>query len=167
MQQGYQIRETLKEDLPAIIEIMNESILNSTAIYDEAPRDLAYVGSWLEKQKAAGMPIFSCLHEGITVGYGTYVQFRPKYGYRFTVEHSVYVDELHRGSGIGQLLLTTLIERAKAQGLHRMIAGIDADNSGSIRFHEKKGFKTVGHLKEVGYKFGRYLDLVFMQLDLA
>ena len=166
MDATYYIRETTKEDLPAILEIMNEAICNTTAIYDEEPRSLDYVHHWLEMQKEEGMPVFSCLHNNYTVGYATYGRFRPKYGYRFTVEHSVYVDEFHRGEGVGQLLLTALIERACADGLHRMIAGIDADNSGSIRFHEKNGFVNVGHLKEVGCKFGRFLDLVFLQLDL-
>lgn len=167
MEQTYYIRETEPQDLPAILEIMNESILNSTAIYDEQPRTLEYCTGWLDSQRALGMPVFSCLRGQATVGYGTYGQFRPKYGYRFTVEHSVYVDEFHRGAGIGQMLLTALIERAKQDGLHRMIAGIDAENHGSIRFHEKNGFINVGHLKEVGFKFGRFLDLVFLQLDLA
>ncbi|WP_225974343.1 GNAT family N-acetyltransferase [Arachidicoccus ginsenosidivorans] len=156
MEATYYIRETRYGDLPAILEIMNESIRNSTAIYEEEPRNLAYVEHWLEAQKKSGMPVFSCLHNEATVGYGTYGQFRPKYGYRFSVEHSVYVDEFHRGAGIGQLLLTALIDRAKADGLHRMIAGIDADNHGSIRFHEKNGFVKSGHLKEVGFKFGRF-----------
>ena len=166
MDATYYIREAIAADLPAILEIMNESILNSTAIYDEEPRSMAYVQHWLEEQRKNNMPVFSCLHNDATVGYATYGQFRPKYGYRYTVEHSVYVDEFHRGAGIGQLLLTALMERASADGLHRMIAGIDADNRGSIRFHEKNGFVPVGHLKEVGFKFGRFLDLVFMQLDL-
>ena len=167
MSKAFHIRATKKEDLQAILEIMNEAILNSTAIYDEAPRDNAYVDHWLQQQAATGMPVFSCVNEkDIVVGYGTYGQFRPKYGYRFTVEHSVYIDKDHQGQGLGKMLLMALIERAKADGLHRMIAGIDADNLGSIRFHEKYGFVTVGHLREVGYKFDRFLDLVFMQLDL-
>lgn len=166
MDATYYIRETTEQDLPAILEIMNESIINTTAIYEEVPRNMAYVTNWLHAQQQSGMPVFSCLHNNHTVGYGTYGQFRPKYGYRFTVEHSVYVDEFHRGAGIGQLLLTALIERASNDGLHRMVAGIDAANTGSIRFHEKNGFTHVGHLKEVGFKFGRFLDLVFLQLDL-
>lgn len=166
MDATYYIRETTREDLPVILEIMNDAILNTTAIYDEEPRTLAYTENWLDQQRQNGMPVFSCLHNNHPVGYGTYAQFRPKYGYRFTVEHSVYVDEFHRGEGIGQLLLTALIQRASQDGLHRMVAGIDADNSGSIRFHEKNGFEHVGHLKEVGFKFGRFLDLVFLQLNL-
>ena len=163
----YTIRETLPEDLPAILEILNDAILNSTAIYDETPKMLPEMESWLETQQNNGMPVYSCLVNNRTIGYGTYGRFRPKYGYRFTVEHSVYVEEFHRSAGIGQQLLTTLIQRATADGLHRMVAGIDAENSGSIRFHLKNGFKQVGHLKEVGFKFGRYLDLVFLQLDLS
>lgn len=166
MDATYYVREATEQDLPAILEIMNEAILNTTAIYDEEPRSMEFVRQWLQSQKQAGMPVFSCLHNECTVGFATYGQFRPKYGYRFTVEHSVYVEAFHRGSGIGQLLLTALIQRASADGLHRMIAGIDADNPGSIRFHEKNGFVHVGHLKEVGFKFGRFLDLVFLQLDL-
>lgn len=166
MQNQYAIRETRPSDLPAILNIMNEAILNTTAIYEDAPRSMDDVRQWLEGQRLAGMPVISCVLQEETVGYGTYGQFRPKFGYRYTVEHSVYVDHRHRGAGIGQQLLRALIDQAVQDGLHRMIAGIDADNLGSIRFHEKNGFVKVGHLTQVGFKFGRFLDLDFLQLDL-
>ncbi|MGK4568688.1 N-acetyltransferase family protein [Flavobacterium sp. 3HN19-14] len=97
---------------------------------------------------------------------GSYGTFRIKAAYQFTVEHSVYVAEEFSGKGIGKLLLQQLIATAKEEGYHLMIGCIDADNSGSIAFHEKFGFEVTGHLKEVGFKFDRWLDLVLMQLVL-
>ncbi|MNL65968.1 N-acyltransferase YncA [compost metagenome] len=104
--------------------------------------------------------------DGEVVGFGSYGQFREKIGYQFTVEHSVYVVDHVIGKGIGSQLLTELIRLAKEQGYHVMIGAIDADNAGSIAFHEKFGFVVTGTIREVGYKFDHWLDLVFMQLIL-
>lgn len=100
------------------------------------------------------------------IGFGYYSEFRFREAYKFTVEHSVYVHPNHHGKGIGKLLLTELIRLAKAQNLHTMIGVIDSENTGSIAFHEKMGFETVGVIKESGYKFDRWLSSVFMQLML-
>ena len=99
-------------------------------------------------------------------GFATFGDFRAWPGYRYTVEHSVHVAEAHRGRGIGTALMRILLERGAACGKHVMVAGIDADNRGSIRMHERLGFVQTGHLEEVGWKFGRWLDLVFMQRRL-
>ncbi|HTN38307.1 MAG TPA: GNAT family N-acetyltransferase [Arachidicoccus sp.] len=158
------IRKATTDDLPAIRAIMNEAVLNSTAIYDYYERDENYVLHWWEQLHQQQMPILSCVIDGRCVGYGTFSKFRPKDGYRFCVEHSVYIDKDFRGRGTGGKLLKALIDLARSQGYHTMVAGIDGDNKESIRFHEKFGFVQVGYMKEVGYKFDRWLDLVFMQL---
>jgi len=160
------IREAEAKDLPVILEIMNEAILNTTSIYDYAERDRAYVEAWFQKKRTDKLPVIVLEANGETVGYGSYGIFRPWEGFKFSVEHSIYVHKNHQGKGYGKQLLIALIERAKLEGYHAMIAGIDAENQKSCEFHEKLGFTEVGRLKEVGYKFGRWLDLVFMQLML-
>jgi phosphinothricin acetyltransferase len=110
-----------------------------------------------------GYPVLVAVEEGVVVGFASFGDFRASPGYRYTVEHSVHVRAGRRGSGLGQALMLPLIARARALGKHVMMAGVDADNAGSIRFHERLGFERVGHLREVGYKFGRRLDLVFLQ----
>lgn len=157
------IRDAEETDLLTIKEIMNDAVLNTTAIYDYYERDEQYVKNWFSNMQKQSMPIIVCAYEGKCAGYGCYTIFRPKDGYRFCVEHSVYVHKDFRGKGIGAQLLTALIKRAKVDNYHTMIAGIDADNKFSIEFHKKYGFVEVGYLKEVGYKFDRWLDLVFMQ----
>ncbi|CAG4994305.1 L-methionine sulfoximine/L-methionine sulfone acetyltransferase [Dyadobacter sp. CECT 9275] len=160
------IRNATKKDLPAILEIVNQTILTSTAIYDYEIRTLEEQTEWFERVTDNGMPIIVADQDGEVLGYGSYNTFRPKIGYQFTVEHSIYLDEKSRGMGVGGKLLGSLIQRAREQGLHTMIGGIDAANRGSIEFHKKYGFVEKGYLKEVAYKFDQWLDLVFMQLIL-
>jgi L-amino acid N-acyltransferase len=158
------IRNAAPRDLPAILEIINQTILTSTAIYDYEIRSLEEQTVWFEKMIENGMPVIVAEMDGEVIGYGSYAIFRPKIGYRFTVEHSIYLNEKSRGVGVGGKLLRSLIQRARESGVHTMIAGIDAANRGSIDFHKKYGFVEKGYLKEVGYKFDQWLDLVFMQL---
>ena len=160
------IRNAAPRDLPVILEIINHAILTSTAIYDYEIRTLEEQTAWFEKMIADGMPVIVAEFEGEVIGYGSYNIFRPKIGYKFSVEHSIYLDDKSRGIGVGGKLLGSLIQRAKESGLHTMIAGIDAANRGSIEFHKKYGFIEKGYLREVGYKFDQWLDLVFMQLIL-
>ncbi|MCF0052779.1 N-acetyltransferase family protein [Dyadobacter chenwenxiniae] len=160
------IRSAAPKDLPSLLEIINHAILNTTAIYDYEPRSLEEQKEWFEKMFNDGMPVIVAEREGKVIGYGSYNIFRPKIGYKFSVEHSIYLDEKSRGLGVGGKLLGSLIQRARESGLHSMIAGIDATNRGSIEFHKKYGFVEKGYLKEVGYKFDQWLDLVFMQLLL-
>lgn len=157
------IRNAENRDVPYICEIMNDAILNSTAIYDYNERDDTYVQNWLEQMQQNAMPVIVCESEGICVAYGCYARFRPKDGYRFCVEHSIYVHKDFRSKGCGARLLDELILTARSHNIHTMIAGIDADNHFSIDFHKKYGFEQTGYLKEVGYKFDRWLDLVFME----
>ena len=122
---------------------------------------------WISERQTAGYPVLVAIdQDGEVVGYASYGAWRAFDGYRYTVEHSVYVRSDRRGGGIGGRLMDALIERAREAGLHVMIAGIDARNEGSIRLHEKLGFAHGGTLEQVGAKFGRWLDLTFMQLRL-
>jgi len=162
-----QIRDAVETDVPAILAIHNEVIATSTAIYSETPSTLAERVDWWRSRVASGFPVIVAEDESGLVGYASFGEFRGRPGYRFTVEHSVYVRQDRRGSGAGVVLMTQLIDQARAGGKHVMIAGVDAENEASIRFHERLGFERVARFKEVGYKFGRWLDLVFLQLILG
>lgn len=167
MQTEIYLRPANSKDAYQILQIMNDAILNSTAIYDYQPRDAHYVSNWLVQQLKDHMPVIVAVQDGKCIGYGSYARFRPKDGYLYCVEHSIYVSQGSRGSGVGKRLLQVLVAGATQCGFHTMIAGIDADNKKSIQFHEKAGFIQAGYLKEVGFKFDRWLDLVFMQLTLG
>ncbi|OAB29424.1 phosphinothricin acetyltransferase [Flavobacterium fryxellicola] len=160
------IRPAVFADLDTILEIINHQILHSTSIYDYEPRDFETHKLWFEDKVTHDLPVLVAETENGTIGYATYGNFRHKIGYRFTVEHSVYVADQFLGKGIGKLLLAELIQVAKKQKYHTMIGVIDSENEGSIAFHKKYGFETVGVIKESGYKFDRWLSSVFMQLIL-
>ena len=160
------IRPATHVDLPAILEIVNHAILNTTAIYDYDTRTLEQQQAWFEEKQTSGFPILAAENNNEVIGFGTFGGFRVKVGYRFTVEHSVYVADKAIGKGIGKLILQKLIDLAKEQNYHIMIGVIDASNSGSIEFHKKFGFKETGVLEEVGYKFDKWLDVSLMQLIL-
>ncbi len=160
------IRNATPKDLPVILNIINQAILTTTAIYDYDIRTLEEQTAWFEKMIQDGMPVIVAEHDKEVIGYGSYNIFKPKIGYRFSVEHSIYLDDKSRGIGVGGKLLKSLIQRARESGLHTMIGVIDASNRGSIEFHKKFGFIEKGYLREVGYKFDQWLDAVFMQLIL-
>ncbi|THD32120.1 MAG: N-acetyltransferase family protein [Flavobacterium johnsoniae] len=161
------IRTARIEDAEAILEIVNDAILNTTAIYDYDVRTLNEQLDWFREKGQQNFPVIVATDENDKVlGFGTYGSFRLKAGYKFTVEHSVYVREGFSGKGIGKLILSELIEVAKKQKLHTIIGLIDTDNAGSIAFHEKFGFEKAGVLKEAGYKFEKWLDVQLMQLLL-
>nr|WP_315222561.1 GNAT family N-acetyltransferase [uncultured Flavobacterium sp.] len=160
------LRPATTDDLEKILEIVNHSILHTTANYNYDIQTLEVQTKWFEDKKAKNLPIVVADLDGEVIGFGSYGQFREKIGYQYTVEHSVYVVENAIGKGVGGKLLTELIRLAKQQGIHVMIGAIDADNAGSIAFHERYGFVVTGTLREVGYKFDHWLDLVFMQLVL-
>lgn len=160
------IREYQKSDAVAILDIINYNILNATALYDYTIRSLEQQESILESKIQSEFPVIVAENNGEVVGFGMYSEFRFREAYKFTVEHSVYVHQNSQGLGIGKQLLTELIQLAKKQGLHTMIGVIDAENQNSIDFHHQFGFKTVGIIKESGFKFGRWLDSVFVQLIL-
>jgi L-amino acid N-acyltransferase len=154
------------EDTTAILDIINYNILNSTALYDYHPRSLETQIAILDDKLKKDFPIIVATQNDIVIGFGFYSEFRFREAYKFTVEHSVYANRAYIGKGVGKLIMTELIALAKAQKLHTMIGVIDAENESSITFHEKFGFKTVGIIKESGYKFDRWLHSVFMQLIL-
>ncbi len=151
------------EDCLAILEIINDQILTGTALYDYKPRTLEQQLSIFDDKLKKGFPIIVAKVADEIVGFGYYSEFRFRDAYKFTVEHSVYVKKNYIGKGIGNLLLTELIELAKKQDLHTMIGVIDSENESSIAFHEKFGFEKAGFIKESGFKFDRWLHSVFMQ----
>ncbi|WP_278265468.1 GNAT family N-acetyltransferase [Nocardia sp. AG03] len=158
------IRDADKDDLPAVLVIHNTNIAESTAIWDTDEVDLDDRLTWFADRTAARMPILIAEIDGEVAGYASYGQWRPKSGYRFTVENSVYVDSRFQRRGIATALLTALIDRATDSGrVHVMVAAIESGNTGSITLHERFGFHTVGELPEVGHKFGRWMDLTLMQ----
>jgi len=162
-----EIRDASEADLPAILDIYNDVVATSTAIYRDDPATLDDRRIWFAARQAEGQPVLVAIDAGQLVGFAAFGGFRPWPGYRYTVEHSVHVRAGRRGQGIGGALMRPLIDRAAALGMHVMIAGIDADNDASLRFHERLGFTRVAHLRQVGFKFGRWLDLVLMQRTLA
>jgi L-amino acid N-acyltransferase len=157
------IRDARGDDAVALLTIYNDAVVNTTSVWTEEPRTLDAQRLWMEEKRASSKPVLVAVEQEAVVGFSTYGPFRAWPGYRYSVENSVYVASSHRGRGIGSLLLAPLIERARAQQLHAIMAGIEAENKVSIRLHEKHGFVAVGHLKEVGFKFGRWLDLLFME----
>jgi len=160
------LRPATEADLPGILEIYNEVIANSTVVYSEAPSTLEDRAAWLKARCDLGYPVLVGEDSTGIMGFATFGDFRPWHCYRFTVEHSVHIRADQRGKGLGGIFIRALIKEAAALGKHAMIGGIDATNVASIGLHAKLGFTRAGTLNEVGYKFGRWLDLVFMQRKL-
>lgn len=158
------IRNATENDLPQILDIYNDAILNTTAVYDYEPHTLTMRAQWFETKQQQGFPVFVAEDNNEILGFSSIGPFRAWAAYKYSVENSIYVKDGQRGKGIGKLLMQPLIDAAKEMKLHTIIAGIDADNKLSIEFHKQFGFEEVGSFKEVGYKFERWLDLVFMQL---
>jgi L-amino acid N-acyltransferase YncA len=161
------IRDAGESDLPGLLAIYNDVIATSTAIYSYLPVTLEDRTEWWRARVALGYPVLVAADGAGVLGFSTFGDFRTWPGYRFTVEHSVHVRSDCRGRGIGKQLVAALFPRATALGKHVMIAGVDAANEASIRFHERLGFEKTGHLREVGHKFDRWLDLVFLQRLIA
>ncbi|MCW0182038.1 GNAT family N-acetyltransferase [Zavarzinia sp.] len=161
-----EIRDAAEGDLPGILAIYNDAVENTTAIWNETLVDLDNRRAWLRARLAQGYPVLVAIDDGAVLGYASFGDWRAFDGYRHTVEHSVYVRANTRGRGVGRALLTALIPRAAALGKHVLVAGIEAGNQPSIRLHEQLGFIRTGLMPEVGSKFGRWLDLQFMQLIL-
>ena len=162
------IRPAAAADLERLRSIYNEAVLHTTASYDYEPRTAEAQLQWFAAKQAAGFPVFVAQDAGgSAIAFASYGTFRAWAGYRFTVEHSVYVDEAFRRRGIASALLQALIAHAQGQSLHLMVAGIDAANAGSIELHRRLGFEDAGVLREAGFKFGRWLDLAFMTRRLG
>ncbi|MCO5156445.1 MAG: N-acetyltransferase family protein [Aquamicrobium sp.] len=161
------IRDADEADIDGITAIYNDAVAHTTAIWNETVVDKANRLAWLTERRRAGYPVLVAVDaSGGVFGYASFGDWRAFDGYRHTVEHSVYVRADRRGHGIGEALMRALIERARGIGKHVMVAGIEARNAGSIRLHEKLGFEHAGLLRQVGAKFGAWLDLAFLQLTL-
>jgi L-amino acid N-acyltransferase YncA len=161
-----QVEEAREGDLEGLVAIYNDVLATSTAIFSHVPVTLEERTQWWRARAREGYPVLVARDGRGVLGYASFGDFRAWPGYRFTVEHSVHVRADGRGRGIGTVLMTELIARAAALGKHVMIGGVDAANTASIRFHERLGFEQAGKLREVGYKFERWLDLVFLQRRL-
>lgn len=158
---------TFERHADAILAIFNEAIVNSTALYDYTPRPPESMVTWFEAKRKGGFPVLGIEDaDGRLLAFGSYGTFRAWPAYKYSVEHSVYVHKDHRGKGLGPAIMRAVIDAARQNGVHAMIGGIDASNAGSIALHQRLGFKHVGTLPEVGFKFGRWLDLAFYQLLL-
>ncbi|PKA44485.1 GNAT family N-acetyltransferase [Rhizobium sullae] len=161
------IRNAQSGDLETVAEIYNHAVLNTTAIFNDSIVDAANRAAWLAERTRLGYPVLVAVDDdGSVMGYASFGDWRAFDGYRHTVEHSVYVHIDHRGEGIAESLMKALIERAREIGKHVMIAGIESRNVASIRLHEKLGFGSVEPIRQVGVKFGEWLDLTFMYLTL-
>lgn len=160
------IRKATTNDLNVIRDVTNYAILHTTANYDYEPKTEAEIAQWFTDKQNGNWPVLVAEENGEVLGFATYGTFRMKIGYKPTVEHSVYVIEGQQSKGVGRILLSHLIDLCRSEGYHCMVGCIDADNAGSIAFHKKFGFTEAGVLKEVAYKFNRWLDLQFMQLLL-
>lgn len=161
------IRDADREDLAAILAIYNHAVVHTTAVWNETPGTLEERRLWLDGKHQRGFPVLVAVEGDTVLGFASYGDFRPWPGYSRSIEHSIYVAPDQHRRGIGRGLLIALIERAREGGFHAMIGGIDASNEGSIALHKALGFTEVGRLPQVGHKFGRWLDLVFMQKMLS
>ena len=158
-----QMRDAQETDAPGILAIYNDVILHSTAVYSEQPVSLEDRLAWLRTRLEQGYPVVVAVEAEQVVGFTSFGDFRAWPCYRYTVEHSVHVRSDQRGRGLGGQLLAALIPRAQALGKHVLVAGIDADNAVSLKLHQRLGFERVAHFRQVGRKFDRWLDLIFMQ----
>lgn len=159
---------THDEHAGAILEIINDAIAHSTALYEYRPRSLESMRGWFEVKARGQYPVLGALDDaGALVGFASYGAFRPHAAYKYSIEHSVYVERARRAQGIGEALLTRLIERAGEQQYHVMVGGIDQENQASIGLHLKLGFEHAGTIRQAGFKFGRWLDLAFYRRQLA
>lgn len=157
------IRLAAEQDIPEITAIYNEVVANSTAVWTEKQDTEAERLAWMNARRGLGYPVLVATERSTVLGYGTFGDFRAWPGYRYSVEHSVYIHADHRGRGLGRAIVEELIPAASALGKHVLIAGIDGGNVASIRLHERAGFVEVARMPEIGRKFGRWLDLIFMQ----
>jgi len=150
-----------------ILDIFNDAIVNSTALYEYKTRTLDDMVQWFADKTRGNYPVHGLVDEHSTLmGFASYGVFRARPAYKYTVEHSVYVHPAHRGKGVGKVLMEALIQNARQQGYHVLIGGVDASNTASVALHEKLGFILAGTLHQTGFKFGQWLDLAFYQLTL-
>jgi L-amino acid N-acyltransferase len=158
---------TFEEHAPAILDIFNDAIAHSTALYEYKPRTMDTMRSWFAAKAQGGFPVLGLQDSaGQLLGFASYGTFRAFPAFKYTVEHSVYVHPAHRGKRMGEALLKQVIDAAQTNQVHVMVGGIDAANQASIALHKKLGFTHSGTISQSGFKFGRWLDLAFYQLTL-
>ena len=162
----FTVRPATEHDLSAMLAIYNDAILTTTAVYQYQPHTPAMRAAWLADKQEHGFPVLVATHGDTVIGFSSLGVFRAAAAYHYTVENSVYVAAGWRGQGVGKRLLAPLIDAARVLDAHSIIAVIDADNAVSLRLHQSLGFVEAGHFRQVGYKFGRWLDLKFLQLVL-
>ncbi len=160
------LRDAVEADLPGILAIYNHAVLNSTAIWNDTPTDLANRLAWLRDRRDKSYPVVVAEENGEVLGYASFGDFRPFDGFRISVEHSVYVAEAARGRGIGRRLVESLFGPARAIGKKVMIGGITGGNAASLALHAALGFVETGRMPGIGIKFGQRLDLVLVQKEL-
>ena len=158
-----EIRDAVEADIPVITEIFNSVIDSSNSVYREERVPESERMAWFHEKRDHGFPIIVAEEDGKVVGYGGYGTVRAAQGYRLTVEHTIHIDEAHRGKGLGKTILAELIKRATDAGFHVMLGAIDSGNEGSIKLHEKFGFIECARIREVAIKHGNYLDLVIVE----
>ena len=162
------IRDATPDDIPTIQAIYAHHVLNGLASFEEVPPGPDEMRARFEAVRAAGKPYLVAEIDGAVAGYGYASNYRARSAYRFTLENSIYVDERLRGHGVGIALLEALIARCRGGPWRQMLAVIgDSANVASIGVHRKAGFSEVGVLRNVGYKHGRWVDSVLMQLELS
>lgn len=162
-----QLKPCTEKQLPEILDIFNDAILNSTALYDYKVRTMETMNAWYADKLSHNSPVIGAFDENdLLLGFATYGMFRVRPAYKYTVEHSVYVRPDKRGQGLGKVLLREIVKKAEEQDFHVMVGVIDASNTVSIKLHENEGFVLSGIMKETGYKFGKWLDAAFYQLIL-
>jgi len=160
---GVTVRLARRDDLARINDIYNYYVGASTCTYQETPEPMEGRQVWFDRH-GANHPVTVAEDAGNILGWGSLSPFHLRSAYRFTVENSVYVDRDHHRKGIGDIVLADLIARAQSIGHRTIIAGIDAEQTASIAIHAKHGFVETAHLRQVGYKFDRWLDVIYMQL---
>jgi len=156
-----------KRHAQPILAIFNDAIANSTVVYEYKPRTMDTMASWFEAKLKGGYPVIGLESEaGEFIGFASYGTFRAFPGYKYTVEHSVYVDARFRGRGFGKILMKEIIAAAQGQSYHTLVGVIDSSNLVSVRLHEALGFACCGTIRQAGFKFGQWLDVLFYQLIL-
>ena len=159
------VREAQLEDIERLTEIYNWAVENTTASFDYTPQTVEKRKEWFSHY-GGKHPLIVAEVDGVVAGYSSLSKFREKEGYARTVEISVYVHPEFHGRGIGNRLMSEIINRGKDIGHHVIVAGITAGNDVSVKMHEKFGFKLCAHFRHVGYKFGQWQDCLFYELLL-
>jgi len=155
-----------REDVPRITEIYNHAVLHTTATAEWEPNSVEQRIDWFDKREQDGYPTLVTRNDDVVTGWASLSPYNPRFGYRFTAEDSVYIAPESQGQGLGTLLLNELIAIAREKEFHMLLASMDSENAGSIRLHEKFGFVHAGRYHQIVFKFGKWLDVVHMELRL-